>query len=116
MSKQLTQQRFNVLLDGPTVGVLDEIQEGTSLRSRAAVFDLAVNILYWVLDQKRKGMDIGRYDPRTSKFDELLIPITFYAPAEKLTVTPSQAAAPGNEAPLYQSSGAATREALARSM
>lgn len=72
-----TQQRFNVLLDGPTVEVLDEIQTATSLRSRAAVFDLAVNVLDWFIDQKQQGMAVGRFDADTGKFDELLIPVTF---------------------------------------
>ncbi len=70
-----TQQRFNVLLDGPTVEVLDEIQSATRLRSRAAVFDLAVNVLDWFIDQKRKGMEVGRFNVETGKFDELLLPV-----------------------------------------
>lgn len=70
-----TQQRFTLLLDGPTVDVLDEIQAATRLRSRAAVFDLAVNILDWFVEQKRKGMEVGRFNAATGKFDELLLPV-----------------------------------------
>lgn len=69
------QQRFTLLLDGPTATVLDEIQAATRLRSRAAVFDLAVNILDWFVDQKTKGMEVGRFNPDTGKFDELLLPV-----------------------------------------
>jgi hypothetical protein len=69
------QQRFTLLLDGPTADVLDEIQSATRLRSRAAVFDLAVNILDWFVDQKRKGMEVGRFNVATGKFDELLLPV-----------------------------------------
>ena len=71
-----TQQRFTLLLDGPTATVLDEIQLATRLRSRAAVFDLAVNILDWFVEQKTKGMEVGRFNPETGKFDELLLPVS----------------------------------------
>ena len=69
------QQRFTLLLDGPTADVLDELQKATRLRSRAAVFDLAVNILDWFVEQKSKGMEVGRFNPETNKFDELLLPV-----------------------------------------
>ena len=75
------QQRFTLLLDGPTADVLDELQKATQLRSRAAVFDLAVNILDWFVDQKAKGMEVGRFNPTTNKFDELLLPVRLVPPA-----------------------------------
>lgn len=78
------QQRFTLLLDGPTANVLDEIQAATRLRSRAAVFDLAVNILDWFVDQKRKGMEVGRFNPETEKFDELLLPVSIVSVAAAL--------------------------------
>ena len=82
-----TQQRFTLLLDGPTADVLDELQKATRLRSRAAVFDLAVNILDWFVEQKTKGMEVGRFNPETNKFDELLLPVSL-VPVDRTRETP----------------------------
>ena len=82
------QQRFTVLLDGPTVAVLDEIQAATRLRSRAAVFDLAVNVLDWFIDQRRKGMEVGRFNSNTGKFEELLLPVVLTVDKPPVVNTP----------------------------
>ena len=86
------QQRFSVLLDGPTVAVLDEIQSATRLRSRAAVFDLAINVLDWFVEQRRKGMEVGRFNATTGNFEELLLPVVMTVdkpPAPPITKPPS---------------------------
>ena len=85
-----TQQRFSVLLDGPTADVLDEIQAATRLRSRAAVFDLAINVLDWFVDQRRKGMEVGRFNTNTQVFEALWLPVVLTVDKPANPVVPAE--------------------------
>lgn len=68
------QQRFTLLLDGPTVELVEGIQAAMNLRTKTAVFDMALNLLDWAVRQQQDGFEIGRYDATTEKFDTLLLP------------------------------------------
>lgn len=68
------QTRYTMLLDGPTVSRLNVLQKSCSLPTRAAVFDLAVSVLDWMVQQQLNGYEVGR-SKGENNFQPLLLPV-----------------------------------------
>jgi hypothetical protein len=64
--------RYTLVLDAPTVDLLDELQLNLGLRTKAAVFDMAVNFLDWAVRQEANGFAVGR--SKAGEFNQLLVP------------------------------------------
>ena len=73
-----TQTRYTILLDGPTVTTLNELQATCGLGTRAAVFDLALVVLDWVVKQQLSGHEVGR--SKDDNFQPMLLPIRIRPP------------------------------------
>jgi hypothetical protein len=91
------QLRYTLLLDGPTVETLEGLQADCGLANRAAVFDLAVVVLDWIVKQHQGGYEIGR--SKGDNFQPMLLPIKVRAktpayPSVPAPPTPHTASAP----------------------
>lgn len=64
--------RYTLVLDAPTVDLLDDLQLNLGLRTKAAVFDMAVNFLDWAVRQEADGFAVGR--SKAGEFNQLLVP------------------------------------------
>jgi hypothetical protein len=65
--------RYTLILDAAANNNVEELQKAYSLRSKAAVFDLAARFLLWVSQQQALGYRVGRSDGK--EFSELLLPL-----------------------------------------
>ena len=74
----MAQTRYTILLDEPTVESLNELQEACRLSNRAAVFDLSLLVLEWLVKQQQEGYEVGR--AKDGDFQPLLMPIKIQKP------------------------------------
>lgn len=65
--------RYTLLLDGPNQERVDRLQESCGLTTRAAVFDLALSVLDWMVQQQIDGHEVGR--EKNGSFQPLLLPV-----------------------------------------
>ena len=95
--------RYTILLDGPTVASLNELQATCGLGTRAAVFDLSLVVLEWIVKQQLAGYEVGR--SKGDSFQPMLLPVRLRVPDD--TGVPGQGTASNTAVPLPTSQLAA---------
>ena len=66
--------RYTLLLEEDAAMTVERLQTVHGLRSRAAVFDLAITLLDWAANSRSSGFRIGRVND-DGNFQELLVPV-----------------------------------------
>jgi len=54
---------------------MDKIIEQSGVKSRRELFNLALSLLKWAIDQKKEGRIIASVDEKNDKYKELMLPV-----------------------------------------
>jgi len=63
--------RYTLLLNEEAAHLVESLREGYRLKTKADVYDLAVRVLHWHLEQGANGFEVGRF--RQGQFEPLLL-------------------------------------------
>lgn len=68
----MSSTRYTIVLDEASVQKLAELQKACRVNTRAAVFDLGIVALDWMIQQHKNGYEVGRW--KDDRFQPVLLP------------------------------------------
>lgn len=74
--------RIQLDLDEAGVRLLDKLKEATGLRTHKELFNNAVTLFEWAVNQRRDGRIVASLDEVSENYKELQMPVLEYAASQ----------------------------------